>query len=221
MEKKRATALGLRKMAINFRKTEFIKSAPTFNERPDAFECEYLFVGKSNVGKSSLLNALCDNKNLAKTSSKPGHTTLLNYFSVDNAFYIVDAPGYGYSSRGQQALINFGKMMETYFFENPYLNGVLFLVDSRHIPTSDDIDFYQFLMEQGIPFALILTKCDKLNQKKKAAIKKNLTNAFGDIDVPIILTSALDKSSMKEVQAQIEAWQEENESEETPTFGIN
>ena len=76
-------------------------------------------------------------------------------------------------------------------------------------------------MEQGISFALILTKCDKLNQKKKAAIKKNLTNAFGDIDVPIILTSALDKSSMKGVQAQIEAWQEESESEETPDFGIN
>ena len=100
---------------INFSKAKFIKSAPTFDLRPDKTLKEVVFVGKSNVGKSSLINALVKNRGLAKTSSKPGYTKLLNYFEIDEKFYLVDAPGYGYTSSGGKLLDSFSKMMETYF----------------------------------------------------------------------------------------------------------
>ena len=103
---------------------------------------EILLVGRSNVGKSSLINCLCSNKHMAKVSAKPGKTKYLNYFNVDNNFYLVDAPGYGYTASGTRHDDNFGSMMENYF-ENPNLKGVIFLVDSRHKPTRDDIDFYK------------------------------------------------------------------------------
>ncbi|NLI94811.1 MAG: YihA family ribosome biogenesis GTP-binding protein [Erysipelotrichaceae bacterium] len=196
---------------INFRNTQFVKSAPRLSERPSTFSCEFLFVGKSNVGKSSLLNSLCDNKNLAFTSSKPGHTTLLNYFNVDERFYLVDAPGYGYSARGKDALLHFGEMMESYFQNNPYLKGVLLLIDSRHKPSRDDKDFYEFLRYYNYPFALVMTKCDKLNQKGRAAIRKNLTSVFGKVEVPIILTSALNKDSLDKLKQLITYWVSENE----------
>ncbi len=152
---------------INFINAKFIKSAPSIDEAPFEIYPEIVFVGKSNVGKSSLINALTNHKNLAFTSSKPGHTKLLNYYLIDNKFYLVDAPGYGYTSSGSQHLDNFAFMMEKYF-SNPNLKAVIFLVDSRHPFSSDDIDFYNFIVEKQIKFVIALTKSDKLNQSLKA-----------------------------------------------------
>ena len=160
---------------IDFRKIAFIKSATTYLDKPTKDLPEVLFVGKSNVGKSSLINALANNKSLAYTSSKPGFTKLLNYFEVDNSFYLVDAPGYGYTSSGSRHLDIFGKMMEDYF-KNPNLKLVVFIVDSRHKLGENDKDFYQFLIDNNIPFVLIASKLDKLNQSEKAAMNKNIAS---------------------------------------------
>ena len=163
---------------INFAKAKFVKSAPTIAQKPEKNLREIVFIGKSNVGKSSLINALVKNKGLAKTSSKPGYTKLLNYFEIDEKFYLVDAPGYGYTASGGKLLDSFSKMMETYF-ENPSLAGVIFIVDSRHKLSKDDIEFYNFIVEKDIPFLLVASKYDKLNQSEKAAIKKHITQDIG------------------------------------------
>ena len=163
---------------VNFNKAKFIKSAPTYNEKPEKNLKEIVFIGKSNVGKSSLINALVKNKSLAFTSSKPGYTKLLNYFEIDEKFYLVDAPGYGYTASGGKHLDSFSKMMETYF-DNPSLAGVVFIVDSRHKLGQNDIDFYNFIVEKDIPFILVASKYDKLNQSEKAAIKKHITQDVG------------------------------------------
>ena len=168
---------------INFSKAKFIKSAQTYSQKPEKNLKEIVFVGKSNVGKSSLINALVKNKGLAKTSSKPGYTKLLNYFEIDEKFYLVDAPGYGYTASGGKLLDSFSKMMETYF-ENPSLAGVVFIVDSRHKLSKDDVDFYNFIVEKEVPFLLVASKSDKLNQSEKAAMKKHITQ---DLGIPVFI----------------------------------
>ena len=185
---------------INFAKAKFIKSAPTIAQKPEKNLKEIVFVGKSNVGKSSLINALVKNRGLAKTSSKPGYTKLLNYFEIDEKFYLVDAPGYGYTASGGKLLDSFSKMMETYF-ENPSLAGVIFIVDSRHKLSKDDVDFYNYIVEKGVPFLLVASKCDKLNQSEKAAMKKHITVDLGiENFVPV---SVVKNIGLEEVRSEI------------------
>ena len=185
---------------INFSKAKFIKSAPTFALKPEKNLKEIVFVGKSNVGKSSLINALVKNKSLAKTSSKPGYTKLLNYFEIDEKFYLVDAPGYGYTSSGAKLLDSFANMMESYF-DNPYLAGVVFIVDSRHKLSKDDIAFYEFIKEKGVPFILVASKYDKLNQSEKAAIKKHINV---DIGIEKFFPASVTKNvGLEEIKAEI------------------
>lgn len=182
---------------INFRSARFIKSAPNYLEAPELVLPEIIVIGKSNVGKSSLLNALCENKNLAYTSSKPGYTKLLNYFDVEGKFYLVDAPGYGYTITGSKHLDLFSNMMEDYFKSVQRLKGVIYLLDSRHEPSQDDKDFHDFLVKQDIPFVLVVTKVDKLNQSEKSQITKNLAVAFGDLShTTVILTSSLEPRTL-------------------------
>ena len=185
---------------INFNKAKFIKSAPTFKLKPEKNLKEIVFVGKSNVGKSSLINALVKNKSLAKTSSKPGYTKLLNYFEIDEKFYLVDAPGYGYTASGGKHLNSFSEMMETYF-DNPSLAGVVFIVDSRHKLSKDDEGFYEFIRDKGIPFILVASKSDKLNQSEKATIKKHITNDIGIEE--FVLVSVTKNIGLDEVRTKI------------------
>ena len=185
---------------INFNKAKFIKSAPTYQQKPEKNLKEIVFVGKSNVGKSSLINALVKNKSLAKTSSKPGYTKLLNYFEIDEKFYLVDAPGYGYTASGGKLLDSFSKMMETYF-DNPSLAGVVFIVDSRHKLSKDDEGFYEFIKDKGVPFILVASKSDKLNQSEKAAIKKHITQDIGIND--FVLVSVTKNIGLDEVRTKI------------------
>lgn len=185
---------------INFTKAKFVKSAPTYAEKPEKNLKEIVFVGKSNVGKSSLINALVKNKSLAYTSSKPGYTKLLNYFEIDEKFYLVDAPGYGYTASGGKLLDSFSKMMETYF-DNPTLAGVVFIVDSRHKLSKDDIAFYDFIKDKNLPFILIASKYDKLNQSEKAAIKKHITQ---EIRIPeFICCSTTNNVGLNEIRMKI------------------
>lgn len=185
---------------INFAKAKFIKSAQTYSQKPEKNLKEIVFVGKSNVGKSSLINALVKNRGLAKTSSKPGYTKLLNYFEIDEKFYLVDAPGYGYTASGGKLLDSFSKMMETYF-ENPSLAGVVFIVDSRHKLSKDDVDFYNYIVEKDVPFLLVASKIDKLNQSEKAAMIKHITQ---DLKIPqFIPISTVKNIGIEELRSQI------------------
>ncbi len=175
---------------INFANATFIKSAPNYLDRPDSHLDEVCFVGRSNVGKSSLINALTKKKKLAYTSSKPGYTKLLNYYLIDNSFYLVDAPGYGYTSSGSKHLNAFSKMMENYF-KNPHLKLVVLLLDSRRVPNEDDLSFVDFLKENYVPFLLVMSKIDKLNQSETSQMKKNILDSFGEVNY---LTVSINKS---------------------------
>ena len=160
-------------MTINFNNIKFVKS---FIKKPeDYFNLpQVVFVGKSNVGKSSLINNLTGFKNLAYTSSKPGHTKLLNFFEVDNMFYLVDAPGYGYSASNKFSFIEYSKIMDDYLNDNKYLRFAVILIDGRREFSENDLDMIEFFNYHKIKFVIIFTKIDKLNQKEKHQIKVRL-----------------------------------------------
>lgn len=190
-----------------FKSSKFIKSITDIKEAPEKRLSEVLFVGKSNVGKSSLINALTNNKRLAYTSSKPGHTRLLNYFLIDNSFYFVDAPGYGFSTKKDLDYKFYGEMIENYFKNNKYLKLIVFLLDSRHEPTEDDLDFYNYLKSTDYNFIFVMTKCDKLNMSLKSKIVKNLKNVFIDPDLDKLnLVSIKDNRSLLALKTKIEEY---------------
>ena len=181
-----------------FKNGIFIKSVDKMENRPEKYLDEVLFVGKSNVGKSTLINLLVNNKKLAYTSSKPGHTKLLNYYLINNSFYFVDCPGYGFSSKKGKDYIEYGKIVEDYFNDNKNLKLIVFLLDSRHEPTEDDVDFFNFINNYNYEHIIVMTKCDKLNQSERARILKNLTNKLGDIDdIDVINVSQKDRNSIE------------------------
>ena len=124
---------------------------------------EYAFIGRSNVGKSSLINMLCRRKGLAMTSSTPGKTLLINHFLINNDWHLVDLPGYGYAQRGKQAREQLRTIIEDYILEREQLTSLFVLIDSRHAPQKIDLEFMEWLGENGIPFALVFTKIDKLS----------------------------------------------------------
>ena len=175
---------------INFTNATFVKSSPNVKQAPQGGFPEVLLVGKSNVGKSSLINALCNKKSLAFTSSKPGHTRLLNYYNVDDKLYLVDAPGYGYAKGGIDLDKLFGEMMDDYFAHASRLKCVLVLLDSRRELGDNDIEIINYLYEKNVRFNLIFTKVDKINQKEKAALLKHLKEV-GISEEEIIFTSTL------------------------------
>ena len=159
---------------INYSNATFIKSASKKSEAPGKKLPEVLLCGRSNVGKSSFINALCSKKKLAYTSSKPGHTRLLNYYEIDNAFYLVDAPGYGYAKGGVDLDKLFMKTMEDYLVENDNLKLVVFLLDSRRELSEEDINLINYVNERRIPCFAVITKVDKVNQSEKAKLEKHL-----------------------------------------------
>ena len=187
---------------INFKNSYFIKSAPSVNDRPSDNLPEVLIVGKSNVGKSSLINSLTVHKSLAYTSSKPGHTRLLNFYNIDNAFYLVDAPGYGFARGGVDLDRLFGEMMEGYFVNNERLRLVLLLIDSRREFSENDLEILQYLKENKINFFVVITKVDKVNQKGKSALLKRLAEL--EIKDNVYLTSSLETRSLDKLRQGIE-----------------
>ena len=188
---------------INFLNATFIKSCPNRNEKPQAQKPEVLIVGRSNVGKSSLINALTQKKKLAFTSSKPGHTRLLNYYDVDNQFYLVDAPGYGYAKGGIDLDRLFAEMMSSYFENNSDLRLVLILLDARRELSDDDLEIVEYVKENKIPFALVITKYDKVNQKEKSALNKYIKE-MGLVNEQVFYTSILKNDSLSLLKKGIE-----------------
>lgn len=155
---------------------------------------EYAFIGRSNVGKSSLINMLTRKKGLAKTSQTPGKTLLINHFSInDGEWYIVDLPGYGYASRGKKQREEINRIIQSYILEREQMTSLFVLVDSRHEPQKIDVEFMEWLGENGVPFAIIFTKADKLGPNallaKVEAYKKVLLQTWEELP-PIFLTSS-------------------------------
>ena len=188
---------------INFNNVTFVKSAPTRKEKPQVTKSEVLIVGKSNVGKSSLINALCNKKKMAFTSSKPGHTRLLNYYDIDNQFYLVDAPGYGYAKGGLDLDRLFAQMMESYFENNKELKLVLILLDARRELSEDDHEIIDFVKESNVSYFIVVTKYDKVNQKEKAALNKHLASE-GFNKEQVFFTSSLNNDGLNLLKKGIE-----------------
>ena len=187
---------------INFKNSSFVKSTPSVKERPLDNYPEVLIVGKSNVGKSSLINSLCQRKALAFTSSKPGHTRLLNYYNIDNKFFLVDAPGYGYAKGGVDLDRLFGTMMDEYFTDNQYLKLVLLLIDSRREFSENDLEILNYMIESKIPYFIIITKTDKINQRGRSELNKRL-KALG-VNENIYYTSTQEPRSLEKLKQGIE-----------------
>lgn len=140
----------------------FIISNTDVNKCPAENRHEYAFIGRSNVGKSSLINMLTNHKGLAMTSSTPGKTMLINHFLVNNEWYIVDLPGYGYARRGRESRDQLRQIIENYILNRPQMTNLFVLVDSRHEPQKIDMEFIEWLGENGIPFSIVFTKTDKM-----------------------------------------------------------
>lgn len=155
---------------------------------------EYAFIGRSNVGKSSLINMLSRSKSLAKTSQKPGKTLLINHFKVDNGeWYLVDLPGYGYAARGKEQREKLSKIIKGYILERAQLTSLFVLIDIRHEPQKVDIEFLDWLGDNGVPFSIIFTKADKLGsvagQRNVEAYKKELLKRWEELP-PVFVTSS-------------------------------
>ncbi len=156
---------------MKIKSAEFIISNTNVAKCPKELLPEYAFIGRSNVGKSSLINMLVGHKKLAKTSGKPGKTQLINHFKINNQWFLVDLPGYGYAQISKSKRKSFQKFITDYFLKRQQLVCTFLLVDIRHEPQKIDLEFMRFLGENEIPFCIIFTKSDKLNNSK---INKNL-----------------------------------------------
>lgn len=158
---------------------EFVKSAVWPNQFPPATMPEIAFVGRSNVGKSSLINALVGRKSLAKTSNTPGRTQLINFFTVNSSLFFVDLPGYGFAKVPRSVKKDWGDMIETYLRERRNLALVVFILDVRRDPSADDLSLRDWLSSYRIPYAAILTKADKLSNQQALGRKKLIEKAMG------------------------------------------
>lgn len=177
---------------IAIHSTAFMGSAPDLASCPASALPEFAFIGRSNVGKSSMINMLTRVKDLAKVSDTPGKTQMINFFNVNKKWTLVDLPGYGYAKVGKKGSANFGAFVSDYLLNRPNLVGTFVLIDSRLTPQKKDLEFLQWMVESELPFGLIFTKTDKLS---KGALQANIDAfliRFQEIssDVPDVLTSS-------------------------------
>ncbi|HVX26212.1 MAG TPA: ribosome biogenesis GTP-binding protein YihA/YsxC [Parafilimonas sp.] len=191
-------------------KATYLISSPSFDKCPKSDRPEYAFIGRSNVGKSSLINMLCNNSKLAKISVTPGKTQLINHYTIESAtskskkenWYLVDLPGYGYAKRSQQQRKQWSKMIEDYMRKRKNLVNIFVLIDARHEPQKIDLEFVNDLGEWQLPFIIVFTKADK---EKPGAVERNVKSFFEKMKeswqfLPqYFITSALSKQGKEEV----------------------
>lgn len=188
-------------------KSEFVISAPTVSKCPTDNKTEYAFIGRSNVGKSSLINMLCNHKKLAKTSATPGKTLLINHFIINNEWYLVDLPGYGYAKRSKSVQQKLEQMIAGYILQRQQLVNVFVLIDIRHEQQKIDREFIDWLGESNVPFTIIFTKADKVGPNKAKQNAVNWMNKLKDRWEqlpPYFITSAENKSGKDDVLNYIE-----------------
>lgn len=180
----------------------FVKGVVQWEQLPTDGRPEVAVVGRSNVGKSSLLNALLKRKNLAYTSKSPGKTQQFNFFEVDNRFYLVDLPGYGYAKAPKSARKEWAQLQERYLDERQSLRGVVQLIDSRHPPMDSDIDLIERLRDVGVPHLIALTKADKLSGNGRAQARRRIDDCLGDraMERSVVLTSADSNRGISDVR---------------------
>jgi GTP-binding protein len=190
-----------------------IKTAKFVISNTDVTKCpkeklpEYAFIGRSNVGKSSLINMLTNNSNLAKISNKPGKTQLINHFIINDAWFLVDLPGYGYAQVSKKHRATFQKIIHDYFDKRLHLVNTFVLVDIRHEPQKIDLDFMQYLGENGIPFSIIFTKVDKIAKTKTDTYIKKYKNKMLEFweEMPkYFISSSANKTGKEEILDYIE-----------------
>lgn len=194
-------------MALNLNRIDLRISAGQIRQFPADPLPQVAFSGRSNVGKSSLINSLLGRKSLARVSSAPGKTITINFYEIDKQMFFVDLPGYGFAKRRREDQIEWSNLTDGYFTKNPSLDRlclVLQLIDSRVGPTEDDEMMLQYLREAGIPFLIVATKCDKLNATERKASEETL-RSHPDIptDTPIIFYSSLKSIGKEELWKQI------------------
>ncbi len=186
-------------MVMKVKSSVFVSSSADFKACPSDDKAEFAFIGRSNVGKSSLINMLLSRKSLAKTSSKPGKTQTINHFLVNHSWYIVDLPGYGWAKASKKSKKLWEKMISEYLKYRANLVNVFVLIDARRLPQNLDIDFMTRLGKNNIPFSIIFTKCDKQthNKTKKhmELLKQELLNDWEEL--PLFLFSSAEKGDGK------------------------
>lgn len=178
---------------MKIKSAEFVISNTDVSKCPEKQIPEYAFIGRSNVGKSSLINMLTNHKKLAKISGKPGKTQLINHFIINNDWFLVDLPGYGYAKVSKTKRQSFQKFIKDYFLTRKQLVCSFVLVDSRHEPQKIDLEFMEFLGENGIPFCIVFTKADKMGKTKLeqnlAKYKKEILNTWESVPTHFVTSS--------------------------------
>lgn len=182
---------------MNIKKAVFTISSAKLSQCPKDDKMEFAFIGRSNVGKSSLINMLCNHKNLAKTSATPGKTLLINHFMINDEWYIVDLPGYGFAKRSRKVLDEINKMITTYILEREQLVNIFLLIDIRHDPQKIDREFMDWLGENGIPFCIVFTKADKLGPVKARQNAEKYMKSLLDVweELPTYFISSSEKKT--------------------------
>jgi ribosome biogenesis GTP-binding protein YsxC/EngB len=192
---------------MDIKSAEFVISNTDVKKCPEGNLPEYAFIGRSNVGKSSLINMITNRKGLAMTSQKPGKTMLINHFIINDEWYLVDLPGYGYAQRGKQGRENIRKIIENYIIEREQLTNLFVLLDCRHSPQLIDLEFLEWLGECGIPFSIVFTKIDKISRSKLnenlGAYRNKLLESWEELP-PIILSSSEKREGRDEILSYIE-----------------
>jgi len=192
---------------MNIQTAEFIISNTDHHKCPQDGKAEYAFIGRSNVGKSSLINMLTNRKGLAMTSSTPGKTMLINHFLINGEWYLVDLPGYGYARRGKEGREKIRVIIEDYILERESMTNLFVLIDTRHEPQKIDLEFMEWLGENAIPFAIVFTKADKQGSGKMLmnvnAYKEKLMESWEELP-PIFITSSEKGEGREELLGYIE-----------------
>ena len=187
---------------MEIKKAEFVISNALVQKCPDDTKAEYAFIGRSNVGKSSLINMLTNNKRLAKTSSTPGKTLLINHFIINNQWYLVDLPGFGYAKRSKTEQQKLHRLINEYILTRKQMVNLFLLIDIRHEPQKIDTEFINWLGERNIPFAILFTKADKLGvvkAKQSAGLYMAKLHETWEELPPYFITSAESKMGRQEV----------------------
>lgn len=192
---------------MDIKKAEFVISNAVVDKCPKDTKAEYAFIGRSNVGKSSLINMLCNKRGLAKTSSMPGKTLLINHFIINNEWYLVDLPGYGFAKRSKSEQQKLDRLITSYILQREQLANLFLLIDIRHEPMKIDLDFIDWLGTSQIPFCIVFTKADKVgNGKAKMnvnAYMKKLSETWEELP-PYFISSSESKMGRDEILNYIE-----------------
>lgn len=187
---------------MEIKSAELVISNTDVRKCPEGTRPEYAFIGRSNVGKSSLINMLTARKGLAMTSQKPGKTLLINHFLINKEWFLVDLPGYGFAQRGKEGRENIRRIIESYVLQRPQLTCLFVLLDCRHEPQKIDLEFMEWLGENEVPFAIIFTKIDKISRGRLTEnlnkYKERLLETWEELP-PILLSSSETKDGREEI----------------------